>query len=668
MNPETYLVFALGPVQGFIAQSRRTADGWMGSYLLSYLAGRAIAAVESNPDLKLVIPDSDARMLHAIRQEKFSATDEQSVAALPNTVVFRVPSTLVPLDVGQDCEHAVRLHWKEIVDAIWAARVDAGGTTLGELLAPAKDTWTAQTGRHWEAYWAWGANTPEAFQNLAARKALRDFPSWEELGDRCTVCSQRMPLLDPAHGSANGTMRDAAKKTWELWEQRLNALPRDAPRTLVAPDGKERLCAICLIKRLVPWTFNPVSELWVGRLGGFPSTSTMCTVKFRADVLEAAVTTPALMAALRDYEKSIRDGDSELAKGTLPSGIFEALDDLAKNTALRTAFKGDLDSLLRRDGDFYLYGESVANERGFAAKHQQINAVYHRFLEAADTAGIERPPIYYALLAMDGDNMGAFMENIDNSGGSTTGVSAVLNAFAHGVPGTVKDCGGQTIFAGGDDVLALLPFDDAVPAAIKLRNAFRSTFSAYEDAPTISAGLVFAHHQAPLGRVIQAAQAVLKSGAKAAPDKNAIAIQRFMRGGPGDTFVASWSDLGRFETLIDTMARRDQSGRRRSSELAGRTVYGLRRFADVLSAAGFSWQEGHRQAFLAALLKKSRLTVYGAQAPGTQNDKERPQLARANDLLALCDAAAVAGRRSRERLAIEPLIVARFLARGGRES
>ncbi len=36
------LQFTLGPVQGFVAQARRTRDFWAGSFLLSYLTGKAM--------------------------------------------------------------------------------------------------------------------------------------------------------------------------------------------------------------------------------------------------------------------------------------------------------------------------------------------------------------------------------------------------------------------------------------------------------------------------------------------------------------------------------------------------------------------------------------------------------------------------------------------------
>ena len=45
MNKTNILNFSLGPVQGFIARARKTRDFWTGSFLLSYLAGQAMAEI-----------------------------------------------------------------------------------------------------------------------------------------------------------------------------------------------------------------------------------------------------------------------------------------------------------------------------------------------------------------------------------------------------------------------------------------------------------------------------------------------------------------------------------------------------------------------------------------------------------------------------------------------
>ena len=40
-----YFHFTIGPVQGFVAQARRTRDFWTGSFILSWLSAVAMLAV-----------------------------------------------------------------------------------------------------------------------------------------------------------------------------------------------------------------------------------------------------------------------------------------------------------------------------------------------------------------------------------------------------------------------------------------------------------------------------------------------------------------------------------------------------------------------------------------------------------------------------------------------
>ncbi len=44
MTAQLTIYLAFGPVQEFLAQARRTRDLWAGSYLLSFLAARSLAA------------------------------------------------------------------------------------------------------------------------------------------------------------------------------------------------------------------------------------------------------------------------------------------------------------------------------------------------------------------------------------------------------------------------------------------------------------------------------------------------------------------------------------------------------------------------------------------------------------------------------------------------
>jgi len=50
------LEFAIGPVQRFVAQSRRTRDLWGSSYLLSFVAAHAVLGASRVSGVRIVHP------------------------------------------------------------------------------------------------------------------------------------------------------------------------------------------------------------------------------------------------------------------------------------------------------------------------------------------------------------------------------------------------------------------------------------------------------------------------------------------------------------------------------------------------------------------------------------------------------------------------------------
>jgi CRISPR-associated protein Cmr2 len=165
---------------------------------------------------------------------------------------------------------------------------------------------------------------------------------------------------------------------------------------------------------------------------------------------------------------------------------------------------------------------------------------------------------YYALLAMDGDDMGKWLSGMKsprikevlhpriaawqerNGDGSKAldlprpvspalhaSISEALNRFATAmVPSIVNNHNGVVIYAGGDDVLAALPVATALPCALALRNAFAS-FEALGSRATMSAGLVLAHKMENLRHVIGSTrQAEKHSKAHDGKDRLTLAVMR----------------------------------------------------------------------------------------------------------------------------------------------
>jgi CRISPR-associated protein Cmr2 len=240
-----------------------------------------------------------------------------------------------------------------------------------------------------------------------------------------------------------------------------------------------------------------------------------------------------------------------------------------------------------------------------------------------------RPDTYYGLLLMDGDDMGAWL----SAGAQKTlpvassfhptirqrlevrfggdpkfaeyartpraanpawhmAISDALNQFAlHLVPEIVERRHlGRVIYAGGDDVLAMLAASDLLAAAAGLRAAYSG--ASPDDAgaqaveggrlarldngwasfhgrvlrlmgerATASAGLAIAHHQAPLGAVMRELRAAEKR-AKALAGKDAWSLSVLKRGGGALYVTAKWGEpLRLFGALRDLLARDDVSRR-----------------------------------------------------------------------------------------------------------
>jgi len=264
-------------------------------------------------------------------------------------------------------------------------------------------------------------------------------------------------------------------------------------------------------------------------------------------------------------------------------------------------------------------------------------------------------------------------------------VSRVLNQFALSVPGIVRKHNGRTIFAGGDDVLAFLPLETALKAADELRRLFFCKFAEWLEnqrkekpgelkllalhAPTLSGSIVYAHHQAPLGAVLHAGHDLLTNLAKRQADRNALAMQQYMRGGSNLSFAAKWTDaqtpslMDRLNAVIDQLKDR---------EFSSAIFYQLREsgwmfaqdgpFGDLKDKKNNNKGRNDAAAYVSTLLGKSRLR----EKKESEEQRTLRLKTLASELLDMCLSAVVGSNV--KGFAPEPLLMCRFLAGGGREA
>ncbi len=167
------------------------------------------------------------------------------------------------------------------------------------------------------------------------------------------------------------------------------------------------------------------------------------------------------------------------------------------------------------------------------------------------TAGGDK---YIAAIAFDGDYIGKWVDGkeLENPGELRqhhTAFSAALSDFAlNKVRAIVEDeHAGQLIYAGGDDVVALVPSDTALECASALRQAFCEATKEISGKnekgevihPDASAGIAIAHIHAPLQDLIREAQKAEKR-AKNTVGRPAFSITLMKRSGEISEWGAKW--------------------------------------------------------------------------------------------------------------------------------
>ncbi len=456
---------------------------------------------------------------------------------------------------------------------------------------------------------------------MGATKTLRPFDQLEQEGFRCTLCGEREWLtLDrrQLHFTRNQREDNADKGDHTLWTAIDN-------KPSWAKNG-EHLCAVCASKRLWPTLFmEQVSEMLPenARAQRFVvSTHALALADNLMDIAQDADRQRQFLEAWQKYESAFPEDARPVA---LPKRLADALNripDIARN--------------LKK------VPEIIENTRGTDEEDQ-----LESFLQEA---GLSEREKYYAVLLMDGDKMGAWIsgENAITfaeafhpeilkkarelaqtdrtirayldaprpaSPARHVSISAALNGFALDLVRVVVEelCNGKLIYAGGDDVLAMLTVEDALKAALALRllysghepdgiadawlpDRFRQTFEVHNGyvlhkhrnrlymtmgpTATASAGLVIAHAMTPLSRVLAEARRAEKLAKNSG--RNALAITVMKRSGNVATAVGQWPEFSvkngevREETPLGATfpgLLADLAARMRAGELSRRAPY-----------------------------------------------------------------------------------------------
>lgn len=231
------------------------------------------------------------------------------------------------------------------------------------------------------------------------------------------------------------------------------------------------------------------------------------------------------------------DTVSELQKDAL-NGKDEIVGDLAEWKKIRQKFNTDKEratcdkpygalSIIKR-----LWGECYLGKNFFDER-------YSAFAIAKESSG--EASEYIAAIQMDGDRMGSILSSQDKDKDFFTRFSKKLANFTRQeAEGIVSRHKGRLIYAGGDDVLAIVPACEAAACARELREKFcadepdmpGSEKNLAPDVPkvTLSAGIAFAHWKTPLIWLLEEARAA-EHRAKDEYQRDALALSIVKRGG-----------------------------------------------------------------------------------------------------------------------------------------
>jgi len=555
-----FLLFAIGPVQDFIATARKTQDLWAGSYLLSYLSWRAmkVVAEEFGPD-SLIFPDlcrqpfADLWLINngkGLNIEK-PKPEELSSPTLPNRFLAIVPAGSVE-DIADQSKKAVKGAFKEVCNTV--------KTKMAEILdivsSEWDEIWNRQIEDFIETYWAavlvnnytdflttykqlmgitsvtdfdkllseyqrkgFAPNVGTVYgqiyrfveKTLGSRKTVRDFQQIGEPNHKCTLCGVREPVHPGTYNERSCSENFGALRGF--WQEKV--LP-----TFPQIRKSERLCGVCITKRLSSRYYFK-EKLQFDIEDNFPSVSMVATASFKLRVIEN-INNPKLSVLVKNYVNIVRSLVGDRWSGVpIPMVIRACRDEISRDFA-------------KLDGD-WLFKEAFDDERTLLEENEGrlsdndlkllLKSAKERQKELFDGIReldknkepyqkIGSPSKYYAILLMDGDNMGKWL-----SGEFAPAIGDVLHPFVKNTLATnpdweellkqrrplnpvlhlatskalrdfslrvvreivEKDHLGKLVYAGGDDVLAFVNLRDLLDVMRKLRAYFSGSLTKVGD-------------------------------------------------------------------------------------------------------------------------------------------------------------------------------------------
>jgi CRISPR-associated protein Cmr2 len=379
---------------------------------------------------------------------------------------------------------------------------------------------------------------------LGARKSIRDIkfiPYYNR--EKCHLCGENEIVFLAKDEEKN-------KLYWHKLREKNPGLLKQ----------NERLCGICLFKRLFP---KLLEKEFGFQILSFPSTSEIASIPVKVELLKSNQRfIEEFVEKYNKFKKSIEASGKKLS-------LSETVPALKKISDDKHQYFCSIDGQWLMEESYSK--DDLKNELGIENIDESVLENMRSFLKSANL-NFSR---YFAILQMDGDHMGKWIRGFGKSEGDeikfpTIGetihpkvydellknsndieklkdleklfnkthpvtptyhqiLSSRLCTFAlHAVRRIVEEkYFGKLIYAGGDDVLALLPVNTVLNCAYELQEQYKKTVNSRA---TMSAGIVIAHHKYPLSLALKAVRSAEKK-AKNKLGRNAFCVQLITHSG-----------------------------------------------------------------------------------------------------------------------------------------
>ncbi len=744
-NTASLMVFAITPVQDFVGRARKLRDYWSGSIILSWLAFEGIKAVIHHLGADhIVYPSLHGQplidgLLESWKMEKewlgATTSTASGVASFPNKFVCLVPS-------GRESEIAAIIEQK-ISDA-WQELGEATLNLLEKKILKKNDPnireqFSRQLADYWDYQWAAvpliNRKDHKAVEELINKKSIDDI--FRFVDESNTLLHKKGVIRNPSSGegqlysithrlaqamlAAGKAHRTNKRQTEEgikcdmFGEFEIlhyhdaddrNPKPSQDPfwqdvranwpaKSDFGPT--ERLCAIAMLKRLAYRVCENIEDhplrMMFKNAEVFPSTTEL---------------------AMYDWWQQVQTAASDQ----------DAADKAQKLAGLLACF--DWSKNKSKVGAKLAQWYHAKDEPAASKKQPDVGKEQQAARSIFDLHKVKDIHKYYAVLLMDGDKMGELIngETLDN--GETLGASwnnvlhpdlmerlngdfdkdykafwrlwqnkkrfispAVHAAISEAlgdfslltVPRIIDKHHGRLLYAGGDDVCAILPVSTAIDAAREIAESYNNGFifepvkgfasplaSTWEpeigklglhlgtgDKISISAGIMIAHHKKPLGSVIKRAHELLNM-AKNDGGRNAFVLELDKRSGGGRLFGAKWHDCQGESTILEHfLATASALKNSEQAAMSSSLAYRLSAFETGLQALMDKSPE-QLVPFIAQQLDRSRLNNNLSK----QQRKEQLHTI-ASHVAALISNTPCNTNSERTKLPLESIIVANFI-------